>query len=64
MEKTGTCNLCNINLWAETDNKPSIFPCGIADCPYESPELQAQIDYYAERSPTGSGLAQALEMLD
>ena len=64
MEKTGTCKTCGINLWAETSNRPSIMPCGVKACPYETEAEQAAIEYQGERSPTGSGLAQALEMLD
>ena len=64
MEKTGICKICGINLWAETSNRPSIMPCGVNLCPFETEAERRAISYEAERSPTGSGLAQALEMLD
>ena len=64
MEKTGTCKICGINLWAETSNLPSIMPCGVNLCPFESDAERKAINYEAERSFSGSGLAQALEMLD
>ncbi len=64
MEKTGTCKICGINLWAETSNCPSVMPCGVKSCPYETEEERLAINYQGERSSTGSGLAQALEMLD
>lgn len=49
---TGKCKICSINLWAEHDNKPAIFPCGVPLCPYPSvaqPKL--------EHSQVGSSLS-------
>lgn len=53
LEPVGKCSVCGINLWAETNNEPAIFPCGVPSCPYphrESTEF--------ERSSTGSSLSQ------
>ncbi|MEK9695908.1 MAG: hypothetical protein VW270_09095 [Candidatus Poseidoniales archaeon] len=62
MEKTGTCSICGINLWAEHGNRPSVFPCGVKSCPYETEEARLAIEY--ERSTSGSSLAQILESMD
>ena len=40
------------------------MPCGVNLCPFESDAERKAINYEAERSFSGSGLAQALEMLD
>lgn len=61
-DPVGKCKTCNINLWGASA-EPVIMPCGVANCPFETPEEQAAINYLAERSFTGSGLAQALEEL-
>ena len=37
---TGKCTVCTINLWDSTNNKPTIFPCGIEKCPYEDANNQ------------------------
>jgi hypothetical protein len=57
-EVTGTCKVCDINLWEKTDNKPAIFPCGVASCPYE--KGGAKFERH-EFSAMGSGLAQLIE---
>lgn len=54
MTITGTCPICGINLWAETDNKPAIMPCNLKDCPY--PAQSAKIIQFP-RSLTGNGIA-------
>jgi len=59
MEPTGKCKICTINLWE--DSLPKVVPCGINNCPYETPEQQASIQYEHERSFSSSGLAQAME---
>lgn len=59
MEKVGKCEVCTINLWKECNNRPSVWPCGVTGCPYETPEEQLYIEY--ERSSIGNALAQALE---
>lgn len=57
----GTCAICEINLWAEHNNGPAIFPCGIKDCPYE-PDGPQNADF--EFSLGGSSLAQLIEGTD
>jgi len=61
LEKTGTCKICTINLWAECGNRPAIFPCGVKDCPHETETERLQIVH--ERSFSGSALAQVLETM-
>ena len=56
-ECTGKCSVCTINLWSSTDNKPAIFPCNIAGCPYEDPKKQNRHLGVSMVSHTGSGLA-------
>lgn len=51
LKPTGKCKTCGINLWAEHDNKPAVWPCGIPGCPYPS-KPQAKI----EHSAVGSSL--------
>lgn len=60
-EVTGKCKICEINLWEKTDNKPAIFPCGVAACPYEKDGAKF---VKQEFSPIGSGLAQLIESSD
>ena len=55
---TGTCTVCNINMWDSTDNKPAIWPCNVQGCPYENP-LAQNISINEETwSKIGSGLGQ------
>lgn len=57
-EKTGSCSVCSIALWADTDNKPIIWPCNIEGCPYEKPEDQNPKEGLESFSMVGSGLGQ------
>lgn len=61
MEKIGTCKICTINLWAECENGPAIFPCGVKNCPHETAANKLQIVH--ERSFSSSALAQVLETM-
>ena len=54
----GTCEICNINMWDSSDGKPTIWPCNIENCPYESPLSQHSHHGKREFSSTGSGLGQ------
>lgn len=63
LKPVSKCPICEINQWAEHDNKPAIWPCGIAKCPYETPEQQAQINQKIEQSGFSSGIALAMEQL-
>ena len=54
----GTCEICNINKWDSSDGKPTIWPCNIENCPYESPLSQHSHHGKREFSSTGSGLGQ------
>jgi len=54
----GKYTVCTINLWTSTDNKPSIWPCNIENCPYEDPKKQNRHLGALNRSQTGSGLGQ------
>ena len=56
--KTGTCSICTINLWESTGNKPAVWPCNIAGCPYEDPDKQNRRISEYDFSATGSGLGQ------
>lgn len=60
-EVTGKCKICEINLWEKLNNKPAIFPCGVAKCPYEKDGAKFERH---EFSPIGSGLAQLIEASD
>ena len=50
--KTGTCTVCGINCW--DGGKPSIWPCGVKSCPYESAEQQSRIGLDYQRSDIGN----------
>ena len=54
----GTCEICNINMWDSSDGKPTIWPCNIESCPYESPLSQHSHHGKRDFSSTGSGLGQ------
>jgi len=49
-KRTGSCPICEINCWEKTDNKPAIFPRGIASCPHETTKFQQNltktVDYF------------------
>lgn len=57
-DKTGSCSVCNINLWSDYDGKPAIMPCNIKGCPYEKPEEQNRDQGLEMFSAIGSGLSQ------
>ena len=57
-EAVGKCPICTINLWDMSDGKPAIWPCGVADCPYEDPAIQNQHLKVEHRGAVGSGLGQ------
>ena len=57
LEPTGKCPICDINCWAETNNEPAIWPCGLNGCPYP-PRKQTRFAL----SSTGSSLAQITYM--
>lgn len=57
-EITGKCDICGINLWSKTENKPAVWPCNILKCPYEDPKKQNRRISSLDFSPTGSGLGQ------
>ena len=53
LKPSGTCKVCGINCWKETNNEPAIWPCGINGCPYpHKPQTRFSL------SSTGSSLAQ------
>lgn len=52
LEPVSKCVRCGINCWAETDNKPAIWPCGVEGCPYPTSNVTQ-----FSRSPTGSSLS-------
>ena len=54
--KSGTCSVCGINCWEEPSGKPSVWPCGVKACPYETAEQQARIGTDYERSDIGTSL--------
>jgi hypothetical protein len=60
-ETTGTCSVCDINLWSTCDGKPAIFPCGVKGCPYETEEEQSKIELKGVFSEHGSSLQQLIE---
>lgn len=64
LKPIGKCPICTINLWAEYNNRPAIWPCGVNGCPYETAEEQAKINQEIERSAQGSGLALIFEQMD
>jgi len=49
------CPTCGINCWAETDNKPAIWPCGVPGCPYPQEKYTS-----FESSMTGTSLGQII----
>jgi hypothetical protein len=52
LQPTGKCPHCGINCWAETNNEPAIWPCGVGGCPYpHKPQAPFAL------SSTGSSLA-------
>lgn len=53
LQPTGKCPVCGINCWAEYNNEPAIWPCGIEKCPYTKDNV---IKF--DRSSTGSSLSQ------
>jgi hypothetical protein len=53
LQPTGKCPICGINCWAETQNIPAIWPCGLDKCPYP-----VQPSRTFARSATGSSLSQ------
>lgn len=36
LTKTSICKTCSINCYAEKQNEPAIWPCGVTGCPYPS----------------------------
>lgn len=54
--KSGVCTVCGINCWQETNSEPSVWPCGVKSCPYETEEQQARIGLNYERSQVGTSL--------
>lgn len=48
----GKCEVCGINLWAEHNGEPAIWPCGLTGCPYPDKSLTK-----FEHSFTGSSLS-------
>lgn len=57
-ECVGKCSICTINLWSSADDKPVVWPCNIANCPYEDPTKQNRRLSADLTSLIGSGLAQ------
>lgn len=57
-ECVGTCSVCTINMWSDSDNKPAIWPCNIEGCPYEKSGSQNRHLGVNLLSTTGSGLSQ------
>ncbi len=55
LEPVSKCPTCGINCWAETDNKPAIWPCGVPGCPYPHDKAEA-----FESSMTGTSLGQII----
>ena len=55
MQPTGKCAHCGINCWAETDNQPAIWPCGLEGCPYPRGEV-----VQFPKSATGTSLSQII----
>lgn len=55
LEPVGKCSHCGINCWAETNNEPAIWPCGVEGCPYP----RGQVIQFP-RSATGTSLAQII----
>lgn len=55
MQPTGKCTHCGINCWAETDNQPAIWPCGLEGCPYPRGEV-----VQFPKSATGTSLSQII----
>ena len=56
---TGRCPICTINHWSSADDKPVIWPCGVTNCPHETPEEQALIEP-TTFSPVGSSSWQVI----
>lgn len=54
--KSGVCQICGINCYEETNGKPSIWPCGVKACPYETAEQQAQIGTGKNYSDVGGSM--------
>jgi len=52
MTPVGKCPKCGINCWAEHNNEPAIWPCGLDECPYPDKSMKG-----FDRSSTGSSLA-------